>query len=126
LDNYVKNKVEKVEIPESKGIEMGIKISTGFQKCQDVKMASNKLLKSTLKVPIAVLHIHYRPICWLQTRNILLDDTPLKIEKVIKDEFEVIKTEEKKIKVKREFSEVVETEESKKEVEKKIKIEHHV
>ncbi|GBB86759.1 hypothetical protein RclHR1_13180002 [Rhizophagus clarus] len=127
LNNYTKNKVEKVQVPESTGIGMGIKISTGFQKSQDVKMVSNKMLKSTSTIPIAVLHIHYRPACWLRIRNILLDYIPLKIEKkVIEGEFEAIKTEEKKIKVKREFSEFFETEESKQDVEKKIKIEHQI
>ncbi|CAB4392687.1 unnamed protein product [Rhizophagus irregularis] len=101
LDNYVKNQVEKVQVPESTGIEMGIKISTGFQKSQDIKMASNKMLKSILTIPVAVLHIHYRPASWLRTRNILLDDVPIKIEK--EGELEIIKTEEKEIKVKNEF-----------------------
>ncbi|RIA84161.1 hypothetical protein C1645_832705 [Glomus cerebriforme] len=119
FNDRIKDKVQKVNVPESAGIGMGIKISTGFQKSQDVKIASNKMLKSISTIPIAVLHIHYRPACWLYMRNILVDDVPIKIEKCTKVEFENTKNEDKKIKIKREL---IKTEEISK---KKIKIEGH-
>jgi hypothetical protein len=120
LNNLIKGKVHKVKVPESTGVGMGIKISTGFEKCQDIKMASYKRLKSTLTIPVAVLHIHYRPTRWLRMRNILFDDISIKIEKGIEGRFEDIKIEKG---IKREFSET--EEESKQEIKKKkIKIEH--
>ena len=47
--NDNKDRVQKVEVPESIGIGIGMKISTvRFWKSKEIKMASNKMLRSAL------------------------------------------------------------------------------
>ncbi|CAG8459396.1 11232_t:CDS:2 [Funneliformis mosseae] len=73
-----------------------------FEKSQNVREASNKMLSSLSTIPVAVLHIHYRP------ESIEYDFNNIKNESVIKREFEEIKSkdnnEECKILIKREFA----------------------
>ncbi|CAI2176973.1 6492_t:CDS:2 [Funneliformis geosporum] len=98
-----KSRVKAIQVLESTGIGMGIKISTGFEKSQNVKLASNKILSSISTIPVAVLHIHYRPESWLRARNILIDDIPVKSEIGIEDEFKNIKNESS---IKQEFEDI--------------------
>ncbi|CAG8550260.1 12799_t:CDS:1, partial [Funneliformis caledonium] len=93
INSNSKDRIQKVQVLESTGIGMGIKLSTGFEKSQNVKVASNKMLSSLSTIPVAVLHIHYRPESWLRARNILFDDIQIKSEIGIEYEFNNIKNE---------------------------------
>ncbi|CAG8445204.1 12656_t:CDS:2 [Funneliformis caledonium] len=98
-----KDRIQKVQVLESTGIGMGIKLSTGFEKSQNVKVASNKMLSSLSTIPVAALHIHYRPESWLRARSILFDDIQIKSEIGIGDEFKNIKNESV---IKQEYEEI--------------------